>query len=114
MLRIRCSRFGRRNRAFFRIEVFDARTRRNGRSVERLGWYDPMVADETKKYSVNIERAKYWLSVGAKPTGTVGDIFRKVGVYRDPNVATVIGSSLGANETPDADEGEAAKDDDKS
>lgn len=81
-VRIRLKRYGRRNRAFFRIEVFDSRTRRDGRSIEILGHYDPLIADESLKYKVNAERAAYWLSVGALPTPTVADIFRKQGVRK--------------------------------
>ena len=83
-VRIRLSRYGRKNRAFFRIEVFDSRIRRNGKSIERLGWYDPFVEDEKKKYKVNAERAKYWLSVGAQMSDTVHDIFNKLSIFRNP------------------------------
>ena len=81
-VRIRLSRFGRRNRAFFRIEVFDSRTRRNGKSIEQLGWYNPITVDEKEKYQVNAERAKYWLSEGVEMSPTVHDIFNKLGIYR--------------------------------
>ena len=64
-VRIRLKRLGRKNRAFYRICAFDAHTRRDGRAIEELGYYDPHVEDEAKKYSVNRERAEYWLSVGA-------------------------------------------------
>ncbi len=83
MVRIRLSRFGRRNRPFYRIEVFDSRVRRDGRSLEQLGWYDPMVADEEKKYSLDKERALYWLLQGAQPSGTASDILRKLGVEKE-------------------------------
>ncbi len=87
MVKIRLSRKGRRNRPFYRIEVFDTRTRRDGRPVEQIGWYDPYVADEAKKYSLDVERAKYWVSVGAQTSGTVGNIFRKRGVYKKDEAA---------------------------
>ena len=70
-VRIRLKRFGRKNRAFFRLGVFDSRTRRDGRAIEELGWYDPLVAQEDKKYSLNRERISYWLSVGALPSTTI-------------------------------------------
>ena len=47
--RIRLKRMGRKNRAFFRIGVFDSRTRRDGRAIEMLGHYDPLVKDEKEK-----------------------------------------------------------------
>ena len=79
-VRIRLKRLGRRNHAFYRICAFDNRTRRDGRAIEYLGHYDPHVADETKKYSVNKERVEYWLSVGAEPSETCKDILVKQGI----------------------------------
>lgn len=73
-VRLRLKRFGRKNRAFFRLGAFDSHTRRNGRAIEELGWYDPLVEDEDKKYSLNRERISYWLSVGAKPSRTIESI----------------------------------------
>ncbi len=83
-VKIRLSRYGRRNRPFFRIEVFDTRTRRDGKSIERLGWYDPLIADESKKYSIDKERAEYWLSQGAQMSETVHQIFGKLGIHKKP------------------------------
>ncbi len=78
--RIRLKRMGRKNRSFFRIGVFDSRTRRDGRAIEMLGHYDPLVEDEKAKYSLNRERISYWLSVGAKPSGTIESILLKQGI----------------------------------
>jgi len=71
---------GRKNLPFFRLCAFDARTRRDGRAIEELGHYDPRVAAEDKKYSLNRERISYWLSVGAKPTETVQAILLSNGI----------------------------------
>ncbi|MGE0712311.1 MAG: 30S ribosomal protein S16 [Planctomycetota bacterium] len=79
-VRLRLKRLGRKNRAFFRLGAFDSRTRRNGRAIEELGHYDPLVADEVKKYSLNRERIEYWLSVGAKPSETVASILLRNGM----------------------------------
>jgi len=79
-VRIRLKRMGRTHHAFYRICAMDARTRRDGRAIEELGYYDPHVEDEAKKYHVNRERAEYWLGVGAKPTDTVLSILLKQGV----------------------------------
>lgn len=79
-VRLRLTRLGRRNRAFFRLGAFDSRTRRDGRAIELLGHYDPCLSDETKKYSLNRERIEYWLSVGAKPTETVASILLNNGI----------------------------------
>ena len=79
-VRMRLKRFGRKNRSFFRLGVFDSRTRRNGRAIEELGWYDPLVDADDKKYSLNRERIGYWLSVGALPTPTVCSILLNQGI----------------------------------
>ena len=79
-VRIRLKRLGRKNRAFFRLGVFDSRTRRDGRAIEELGHYDPLVADDAKKYSLNRERISFWLSQGALPSETVQSILLKQGI----------------------------------
>lgn len=82
MVKIRMSRLGRKNRAFFRIYVFDGQTRRDGRAIEQIGWYDPLVKEEAKQFKVNVERARHWLSVGAQPTHRVSILLKKSGVYK--------------------------------
>lgn len=77
MVRIRMQRLGRRNRPFYRINAIDKRTRRNGKVIENLGWYDPIAKDESKQLSLNADRIKYWLSVGAQPSDTVRDFLAK-------------------------------------
>jgi small subunit ribosomal protein S16 len=71
------TRTGRKNRPFYRIQVIDQRTRRDGAAIEQLGWYDPVCRDVAKQLNLNEERAKYWISVGAQPSGTLRDIFAK-------------------------------------
>ena len=83
MVRIRLKRTGRRNRPFYRISVADARAPRDGRTVEDLGTYDPRAQDEAQKCQVNTERARYWLSVGARPSEAVEALLRKKGVFRE-------------------------------
>ena len=83
MVKIRLSRFGRRNRPFYRIHVFDSRVRRDGRAIEQLGWYDPMSQDDSRHSTLNVERARYWLGVGAAPTATVHDLFKRHAVYEE-------------------------------
>lgn len=70
-------RLGRRNRPFYRISAIDKRTRRNGSVVENLGWYNPLGNDEGKQIELNVERVKYWLSVGAQPSDTVRDMLAR-------------------------------------
>ncbi len=78
MVRIRMSRIGRVHRPFYRISAIDQRTKRNGKVIEPLGWYDPIAKDQTKQVNLNIGRVKHWLSVGAQPSDTVRDILIKM------------------------------------
>lgn len=77
MVRIRMQRLGRTHRPFFRITAIDQRTRRNGRCIEQLGWYNPLEKEPEKQLHLNEERIKYWLSVGAQPSDTVRDILAR-------------------------------------
>lgn len=107
-VRIRLKRTGRRNRPSWRICVFDSRTRRDGRSIEDLGFYDTLTKDPERKMTVNQERARHWLSEGAKPSEIVYQIFKKAGVYSDAapvaavETAGVSDSAESAEATPSA------------
>jgi small subunit ribosomal protein S16 len=81
MVRIRLKRMGRTHRPFYRINAIEKREKRDGRVLENLGWYNPVEKDESKQVSVNEERAKHWMSVGAQPSDTVKDIFVRLGLY---------------------------------
>jgi small subunit ribosomal protein S16 len=63
--------FGRRHRPFFRICIMDSRTGRDGRAIEEVGHYDPMVRDAEARTVLNASRIRYWLSVGAQPSEKV-------------------------------------------
>ncbi len=77
-VRIRMKKMGRKHRAFFRICIMDARVQRDGKAIEEVGFYDPAVADKSKRVSLNMERVDYWLSVGAQPSEKVNALIRKV------------------------------------
>ena len=79
-VKLRLKRFGRRNRAFFRINAMDGRSPRDGRVIEQLGFYDPVTKDPEQRLKVNKERAEYWLSVGAQPSDTVRSLLVSAGV----------------------------------
>ncbi|MEM8884128.1 MAG: 30S ribosomal protein S16 [Planctomycetota bacterium] len=76
-VRLRLKRTGRRNRAFYRIGAFHHTTRRDGKPVEDLGWYDPVSANEARRFDLNLERAEYWLAQGAQPSETVRSLIKK-------------------------------------
>ena len=80
MVRIRLRRMGAKKRPCYRVVVADSRAPRDGRIIESLGTYDP--GTDPASVSIDPERARYWLSCGAQPSGTVRSLFRKAGVYR--------------------------------
>jgi small subunit ribosomal protein S16 len=73
MLKIRLTRLGKKHDPHYRIIVTEARSKRDGKAIEYLGHYDP----RSKELKLDIDRAKYWLSVGAKPTETVHSMLAK-------------------------------------
>ena len=78
-VRIRMKKFGRLHRPFFRICATDTRNPRDGKVLEELGTYDPMVPDTDARAILNTERVDYWLSVGAQPSERVQVLIRKYG-----------------------------------
>ncbi len=78
-VRIRMKRLGRRHRPFYRICAMDARVPRDGRVLEELGTYDPMVPLEDARAVLDGVRVKYWLGVGARPTEKVRVLIKKYG-----------------------------------
>lgn len=76
MVKIRLSRFGRKDLPFYRIVITNAREKRESNFIEFVGTYSPM----DKKVTFNEERTKYWVSVGAQPTDTVRRLLVKQGI----------------------------------
>jgi len=70
-LKLRLARAGTKKRPYYHIVVADARSPRDGRFIEKIGTYDPVLADETKRVTLLNERATHWLGVGAQPTDRV-------------------------------------------
>ena len=80
-LKIRLARAGAKKRPFYRIVVADARAPRDGRFIERIGSFDPMLAkDNASRVVIDLERAKHWLSVGAQATDRVERFFDEAGL----------------------------------
>ena len=77
MLRIRLSRTGKKKQASYRVVVADIEKKRDGRIVERLGYYNPLV--DPIDYKIEEDRALYWLSVGAQPTDAVRRLLESQG-----------------------------------
>ena len=78
-VRIRMKMFGRRHRPFFRLCVTDGRNPRDGRVLEEVGYYDPMVPETDARAVLNGERIDYWLGVGAQPSDKVAVLIKKYG-----------------------------------
>ena len=78
-VRIRLKKMGRRHRPFFRVCAMDGRTPRDGRVIEELGTYDPMIRETDARAILNGERIDYWMGVGAQPTPKVAVLIRKYG-----------------------------------
>ena len=69
---IRLSRGGSKKRPYYRIVVADARSPRDGNFIEKIGTYNPLLAkDDAKRVTLDTDRAKHWLGVGAQPTDRV-------------------------------------------
>jgi small subunit ribosomal protein S16 len=71
MVVIRLARSGAKNRPFFNIVATDSRNRRDGRFIERVGYYNPVAAGNEKGLVVNVERLAYWKQNGAQLSPTV-------------------------------------------
>lgn len=84
-LKLRMSRQGRKNLAFYHIVVADSRAARDGKFVEKIGVYDPRLPQGNEKRIVlNTERVKYWLSQGAQPSERVAIFLGKAGLTPMP------------------------------
>jgi len=79
-VKIRLKRLGKIRSPHYRIVVADARTKRDGRSIEEIGKYHPK--NDPSVIEVNSERAQYWLSVGAQPSEAVIALFKRTGDWQ--------------------------------
>ena len=71
MVRIRLARHGSKKRPFYHITVADQRRSRDGRFIERLGYFNPVARGNAQEYLIEMDRVDYWLSKGAQPTDMV-------------------------------------------
>ena len=76
-LKIKLQRGGATHNPIYRIVVAEARGRRDGRFVEKLGTYAPRAQGQQIELTLDVERADYWTSVGAKATETVGGLIKR-------------------------------------
>lgn len=76
MVKIRLKRFGTKKRPCYRVVVQDVREPRDGKCIEELGFFQPIAAEDSQ-VSIDLDRAKYWISVGAQPTDTVKNLLNR-------------------------------------
>ena len=80
-LKIRLARGGSKKRPMYRIVAADSRAPRDGRYIERLGTYNPLLPkDNEQRVTMNVERVQYWLGQGAEPTDRVSRMLENAGV----------------------------------
>nr|YP_010296229.1 ribosomal protein S16 [Angelonia angustifolia]UMB51303.1 ribosomal protein S16 [Angelonia angustifolia] len=79
MLKLRLKRCGRKQRAIYRIVAIDVRSRREGKDLKKVGFYDPM---KNQTY-LNVPAILYFLEKGAQPTGTVQNLLKKAEVFKE-------------------------------
>ena len=75
-VRIRMKRVGTKNAPYFRIVVADSRSPRDGKFIEEIGAYQPLKKGDN--VTLNLDRAKYWISKGAQPSDTVASFLKKL------------------------------------
>lgn len=84
-LAIRLARGGAKKRPYYRIVVADSRSPRDGRFIEKIGAYNPMLPREhADRVKVDAERARYWLGVGARPSDRVARFLAGVELVKAP------------------------------
>nr|YP_010502045.1 ribosomal protein S16 [Heliotropium arborescens]UXC96257.1 ribosomal protein S16 [Heliotropium arborescens] len=79
MVKLRLKRCGRKQRAVYRIVAIDVRSRREGKDLRKVGFYDPI---RNQTY-LNVPAILYFLEKGAQPTGTVQDILKKADIFKE-------------------------------
>ena len=85
-LKIRLARGGAKKRPFFRIVVADSRSPRDGRFIEKIGTYNPMLAqDDPARIVLQTERIQHWLRCGAQPSDRVAMFLGRAGVIAMPS-----------------------------
>lgn len=80
MVVIRLSRGGAKKRPFYHIVVANKQSKRDGRFIERLGYFDPIATGNAIKLNLNFERAQYWIQKGAQPSDRVKSLIK---TYKD-------------------------------
>ncbi len=76
MVSIRLSRAGAKKRPFYHLVVTDSRNRRDGRYIERLGFFNPLGKEHEENLRIDLERVDYWIGQGAQPSQRVASLLK--------------------------------------
>ena len=76
MVSIRLSRAGAKKRPFYHLVVTDSRNRRDGRYIERVGYFNPVGKEHEKNLRIDVERVDYWIGQGAQPSERVASLLK--------------------------------------
>ena len=76
MVSIRLSRAGAKKRPFYHLVVTDSRNRRDGRYIERLGFFNPIASENEERLRVDLERVDFWIGRGAQPSDRVASLLK--------------------------------------
>ena len=98
-VKIRLKRMGAHKKPFYRIVVADSRSPRDGRFIEELGYYNPLTDPADVK--IDVEKAKKWISTGAKPTDTVRGLLKKAGALETPKQAETAEDAVSEDVAPE-------------
>lgn len=92
-VKLRLKRFGRLNLPTYRVVATDTRSPRDGRIIEAIGYYLPLMPREGEQLKLDADRVKYWLSVGAIPSETVASMIKRTGIEMPKRKPRVRGKS---------------------
>ena len=77
MVKIRLTRGGAKKRPFYHVIVTDSRSARDGRNIERVGFFNPVAQGNEKRVEMNLERINHWIGNGAQMTEKVGGLYKE-------------------------------------
>ncbi len=77
MVKIRLTRGGAKKRPFYHVIVTDSRSARDGRNIERVGFYNPVAQGAEKRLELDLDRVKHWVDNGAQLTDKVADLYKQ-------------------------------------
>lgn len=77
MVTIRLTRGGAKKRPFYHVVVTDSRNKRDGRYIERIGFFNPVASGNEQRLQLNSERVRHWIATGAQTTGRVASLIKE-------------------------------------